>query len=175
VSRLAPSGGALARYPLTKLYLEFMSEPTRFLQQHPVPWLILPGEPQTPDSETKTKIQMLPASNLVLSPTRETAWAIEILKTEANVFGLGVTLGRTANNDIAISDERISRFHAYFQLDAEAWTLADAGSSNGTYLGGQRLVPRKPTRLPPKAALSFGGCELRYYEAGALVEYLRSI
>src|SRR5512146_3139661 len=46
-----------------------------------------------------------------------------------NAFGLGITVGRTENNDISVQDPSVSRFQGYFQLDPRTggWTFTDAG------------------------------------------------
>lgn len=50
------------------------------------------------------------------------------------------TIGRGSGNDLVLNDPRVSRHHARIeQLDDSALILTDAGSANGTFLGGHRL------------------------------------
>src|SRR5262245_48104738 len=70
-------------------------------------------------------------------------------KRKGNAFGLGITLGRATNNDIHIDHPSVSRFHAYFTHDEHnfVWHVVDAESSSGTYVGGERLPPKRPAPL----------------------------
>jgi hypothetical protein len=49
------------------------------------------------------------------------------------------TIGREAANDIIINDPEISRRHAIVKSQAGRWMIEDLGSTNGTYVNGQRL------------------------------------
>ena len=56
-------------------------------------------------------------------------------------FQAGTTyrIGRDPNSDIVMTDSRISWHHGVLRLDGNAWVLEDLGSTNGTFLGVQRL------------------------------------
>lgn len=49
------------------------------------------------------------------------------------------TLGRHRNNDIVISDPKVSSFHARIDRSAEGHTLVDLKSRNGSYVNGKRV------------------------------------
>jgi hypothetical protein len=49
------------------------------------------------------------------------------------------TLGRHRNNDIVISDPKVSSFHARIDRGSEGFTLIDLKSRNGTFLNGRRM------------------------------------
>jgi pSer/pThr/pTyr-binding forkhead associated (FHA) protein len=56
--------------------------------------------------------------------------------------GASYRIGRDPESDIVVDDSRVSWQHAvlqFDQLDKNAWVLQDAGSTNGTFLGGQRV------------------------------------
>jgi transcriptional regulator with GAF, ATPase, and Fis domain len=54
--------------------------------------------------------------------------------------GRTVTIGRTATNQIAIKDDRCSRYHAEIFHSQGGWVLRDLGSRNGTLLDGVRVT-----------------------------------
>lgn len=56
-----------------------------------------------------------------------------------------ISIGRTASMDVVLPLLQVSKFHAYFTRDAAgSYTLADAGSKNGTWIGTRRLPVRTP-------------------------------
>lgn len=77
-----------------------------------------------------------------------------------NPFGMGVTVGRLETNDVILDDESVSRFHAWFEVRAGAWSLVDAESVFGTRVAGTAIAARTPTRLFDGARLRFGRVEL---------------
>ena len=49
------------------------------------------------------------------------------------------TVGRSDEATIGLDDQRTSRLHAAIRVTADGITLADLGSTNGTYVGGDRV------------------------------------
>jgi pSer/pThr/pTyr-binding forkhead associated (FHA) protein len=96
-------------------------------------------------------------------PGKGAPYVLEIRKHKNNAFQRGITVGRTGNNDLVIDDGSVSRFHAWFQQDRESgqWSVADAGSKNGTRLGRNRLAPKKLSSVK-------GGDRLRFGKVGAI-------
>ena len=65
-----------------------------------------------------------------------------------------VTIGRDIANDIVINDPEISRKHAKLTRQTGGYLLEDLGSTNGTYVNGQRLMG--PHLLRPSELIVFG-------------------
>ncbi len=97
-------------------------------------------------------------------------------KTKDNAFQRRITLGRTANNDIEIDAQSVSRFHAWFVRDetTDLWAIVDAGSRNGTLVSGKRLTARVQTPLANAARIRVGNVELTYFLPDGFVAHLRT-
>lgn len=50
-----------------------------------------------------------------------------------------VTVGRSPHAEIFLDDVTVSRHHADIRHGAEGWSIADAGSLNGTYVNRRRV------------------------------------
>jgi FHA domain len=99
--------------------------------------------------------------------------AAVVEKTRENAFRERITLGRTGNNDVALDDPSVSRFHAWLERQAEGWVLVDAGSRNGTFVAGRRLQPREPLVLTNSVALRVGAVQLTFYSAAGFLDFLQ--
>ncbi len=66
-------------------------------------------------------------------------------------------LGRASNCDITIDDELISRQHLRISLIGKEIFIEELGSSNGSWLNGERLVLKKKTLYSFGSFLNLGG------------------
>ena len=69
--------------------------------------------------------------------------------TPGKVFPLEkqeILLGRDLANEIAISDPEVSRRHARFLMQEDNVIIEDLGSTNGTFLNGQRIASPQQLR-----------------------------
>ncbi len=57
------------------------------------------------------------------------------------------TIGRVADNNLPLNNQKVSRHHADINWEDDHFTIEDLESSNGTTLNETRLEPRKPTPL----------------------------
>ena len=70
-----------------------------------------------------------------------------------------LTIGREAPADIVVRDRFLSRSHFQLQCAGMLYTLADAGSSNGTFVNGVRL---RGAELKPRDAIYAGRTAFRF-------------
>lgn len=80
---------------------------------------------------------------------------------------LPFTIGREPTNTLILEDVLCSRYHAQIvkQTDSQGtvrYQLIDVGSSNGTFVGGQRLAPHQPFWLTPGNVMRIGTQEWRF-------------
>lgn len=70
-------------------------------------------------------------------------------------------LGRVAECELRIKDDKASRQHARVKLEGQGWVLEDLKSRNGTYLNGKR-VQREPIKAGDR--IGIGDCVIRFLE-----------
>ena len=58
------------------------------------------------------------------------------------------TLGRQIDCHVCLAGKQVSRQHALILCDGGQHFVEDLGSSNGTYLNGNRLAPHTPGSAP---------------------------
>ena len=76
--------------------------------------------------------------------------------------GPPLVVGRAPNSDIPIFDPTISRRHAEVDCAESGFAIRDLGSSNGTYVNGERVTQRA---IGPGDVLTFGKVSFRVTEA----------
>lgn len=63
------------------------------------------------------------------------------------LHGPAVTIGRAADNTVVLDhDGHVSSLHAALQAYGQGWAIRDLGSTNGTTVGGERLVSERALR-----------------------------
>jgi len=71
------------------------------------------------------------------------------------------SVGRTKNNDLCIDDASVSKIHAAFVLNQKKRLMvADTGSTNGTFISGQRIPYGKAILINDGEKLKFGTIEV---------------
>ncbi len=72
-----------------------------------------------------------------------------------------VTIGRGSQADIPLSDASISRKHCVIEISPERTVLRDLGSTNGTYVSGQRI---DFAYLEDRSEFDLGNTRIRFLE-----------
>lgn len=77
-----------------------------------------------------------------------------------------LSLGRGAQNDVVLDDNNVSRQHVRLEQTAQGWQVVDLGSTNGTFLGDNRLLADLPEPWGPGQTLRIGPFFLTYRGVG---------
>lgn len=77
-----------------------------------------------------------------------------------------VALGRDITNDIVINDPEVSRHHCRLQRTPTGYTFEDLGSTNGSFINGQRLTASRP--LMNGDMIGLGETVTLVFEGGAV-------
>jgi hypothetical protein len=72
-----------------------------------------------------------------------------------------VRVGRGADNDLVVGNQRVSRYHAQLRWVESSWLVYDLDSTNGTWVAEQQVLAAQPQVLVPGAALRLGDHEFR--------------
>jgi pSer/pThr/pTyr-binding forkhead associated (FHA) protein len=79
-----------------------------------------------------------------------------------------LTIGREAGNQIVINDAEVSRKHTQFVLQGGKYVVTDLGSTNGTFVNGQRVTGQHV--LQPGEVISLGEQITLLFEAVTVVD-----
>jgi FHA domain len=90
---------------------------------------------------------------LVVNPDKPDAWEIK-LKQGANLIGRGDA------SDFKIADPSVSSSHCQIVIDGNSVSIRDLGSTNGTFINGERV---QQTKLENGQAIRLGGVNLVFY------------
>lgn len=74
-----------------------------------------------------------------------------------------VVLGRGPGSDVRLPHRSVSTQHAMLSVNGSAHTILDMGSTNGTYVNGQRVVNDRPKTLHEGDLLTVGGYILAFH------------
>ncbi len=119
----------------------------------------------TLDAEGETVEETMPLGRDFLYADSPEVEVYPLAKKAGASFPDRITIGRTPNNDIVITDASISRLHAYVKSDGRDWFVADAGSKNGSWLDRSTLEARKEKKLGTRMVLRLGDVDFTFYLA----------
>jgi len=72
------------------------------------------------------------------------------------------TIGRRPANSVVIPDLYVSGSHAVINASDAGFTITDVGSTNGTFVNGERLTPNEPRELQDGDELTLGQSVFRF-------------
>ena len=75
------------------------------------------------------------------------AWVIPLKKKKSASLDTRISVGRGMQEDIWIDDASVSKEHCYFTRSGKEFQIADANSTNGTFVNGHALAPHVPRTL----------------------------
>jgi pSer/pThr/pTyr-binding forkhead associated (FHA) protein len=74
-------------------------------------------------------------------------------------------IGRERDNDVTLTDPRVSRYHTQIELQQGQWIIQDMGSANGTFVNGRLLS--ETHSLAPHDRILLGDTELVFQPSEA--------
>jgi pSer/pThr/pTyr-binding forkhead associated (FHA) protein len=137
-----------------------------FLAERSEDWLVWEAGPWRPPAARHDTMLSGPGTRLLAAGE---SLAVALVAKDGGPL---VRLGRASENDLVIDDGTLSRQHLVLTRDASGWSVADAGSSNGTKLNGMK-IGRTPVGIEPGAQIEAGAVRLTFYDAGSLYMRLR--
>jgi pSer/pThr/pTyr-binding forkhead associated (FHA) protein len=70
-----------------------------------------------------------------------------------------ITIGRSPECVLDISDDFASTYHARLSYDEDSWIITDLGSTNGTHVNGVAITT--PTRVSDRDIIRIGASQLK--------------
>lgn len=151
------------------------------ISAEPIPetFVLKPGEAPKPVQSSSQAAPVrpskapLPPTTLAVDTATETARLVNCKSgSSTGIFVNPFTIGREAHNTLVSADELCSRNHARIEQTKDAqgnrcYQIIDVGSSNGTYLNQQRLMPQQPMLLSNGDRIKIGAEEW-IFEVGAI-------
>ena len=126
--------------------------------------------PPAPANASSPSIGMQPTDDHPTAARRPVLATLEVINegpTKGDRLEIRTPLthvGRGEHNDIPILDDSVSDLHAKLQLRDDGWYVVDMGSTNGTYVGGERVSGEAP--LLGNVDVRFGGIKFVFRDMG---------
>jgi hypothetical protein len=143
---------AVVKYGLLALLWVFVLLAVRTIRADLSGGTARPGLPPAPPT-----VQPVKAGK----PVKKKGVARKLVVTEGALQGTTVTLsdtpvtlGRSHDSTLVLTDDYASNKHARLVPTGDSWTLEDLGSTNGTYLGSTKVS--RPTVVPVGTAIRIG-------------------
>ena len=76
------------------------------------------------------------------------------------VPGRSISVGRSGSNELVVDDNSVSKTHASISLSEGSLLIADTGSTNGTFLNGERIAYGKAVKIDETDKITFGSIDV---------------
>jgi uncharacterized protein YkwD len=96
----------------------------------------------------------------------------DLSPTELRLGAVDISVGSDLENDLVINHPTVSRQHAILGYHAGHYTVADLGSTNGTFVNGSRV--QSPIPLQPGDEIGFGAAKFAMVGGGDVVPARRA-
>jgi|GEM_PF-408709 len=77
-----------------------------------------------------------------------------------------LTIGRTPGSQLVLTEPKVSSYHAEIRPQGQDYAIVDLGSTNGTFVNGQRLTSNQPNVLRPGDTVFIGDTRFTYEVPG---------
>jgi pSer/pThr/pTyr-binding forkhead associated (FHA) protein len=142
------------------------------------------GEEEESDEVLKVTMPNVNLQNIVISPDPEPEPEPEKFVATFRAGGKDKTIelefkqnqrlnvGRTKENNLSIDDPSVSKIHASLVLNAENQLMvADTGSTNGTFINGQRIAYGKALMISDGTPVKFGTVDVFFRRVPKPVDF----
>jgi hypothetical protein len=92
-----------------------------------------------------------------------------VTKGQNGPRGPAITGGRASSNDIVLPEFTISNHHFHLRYEATRYVVIDLGSTNGTYVNGERTDQGKRVPVASGARIVFGRYQFEFMTAPEFV------
>jgi hypothetical protein len=134
-----------------------------FARAYPHPWLLRESKVRSPLDASGATVRM-PTPALAASDGLALAIALEPARSGASQ----VTLGRGHACDVELDDGTLSQLHCVFLKTPDGWRVEDLGSTNGTWVDGNRLPNRQPTPVAEGTRIQAAQVLLTFHDSQGL-------
>jgi hypothetical protein len=117
-------------------------------------------------AEQSGRTMIYSTASRVVEPLEERArvrqeTALLLIDDKRLVVGpAGVTIGRSRQCDVVLSDPNVSRTHAEIRPRGGSWVVGDLGSTNGVTLNGRRI--EGPEVIKPGDQIELGTSVMKF-------------
>jgi hypothetical protein len=104
-----------------------------------------------------------------VAPPESASRAFLLVRTDGAAqvqFDLGgalISIGRASDNDVIVDDPEVSRHHCQLKLQHGAYSFADLGSRNGSWINGQQV---SEVALGPGDSIQIGSTQILFQVRG---------
>jgi hypothetical protein len=154
---------------LSRPVIEFVTDDRLGLGEFGIQTAVVQHDEEPADAdagEGSGRTMIYSTAGRVVEPLEERArlqaqTALLLFEGQRLVVGpAGVSLGRSRQCEVTLSDPNVSRQHAEIRPRGGSWVLSDLGSTNGTLLNGRRID--RPEVIKPGDEIELGTSLIRF-------------